>query len=164
MFDKRLYDYWEPPQTCASRSLLESICDDARAENQAAARRLGLIGRLFEMRRAQRGEEEHWAVDTWAAVAAEVAAALRISVGKAEGYLENALAMPRLPRVAAVFANGDIDMSTFQTIVNRTYLITDDAARSAVDGRIAVWVTTCPSMTRTRLIREIDAIIRSPPR
>ncbi len=62
MFD--IHDHWDPPDTPGSRSLLESICEAGRAENQSAARRLRSIGELFEMRRAQRGEEEHWAVDT----------------------------------------------------------------------------------------------------
>lgn len=161
MFDRKLHGHWEPPQTPASLSLIESIATEARAENQAAAQRLGLIGNLFEMRRAECGEEEHWAVDTWAAVATEIAAALRISVGKAETYLIYASAMPRLPRVAMVFANGDIDMATFQTIVYRTQLITDEGVRAAVDRRIATWVSGCPSLSRGRLIREIDAIIRA---
>lgn len=161
MFDRRLHDHWSPPLTPASQSLIESIGVTARAENQAAARRLGLIGQLFEMRRAERGEDEHWAVDTWAAVGAEIAAALRISQGKAESYLGYASAMPRLPRVSRAFADGDIDMAAFQTVVYRTHLITDDGARAVVDRRIAMWLARCPSVTRGRLIREIDAIIRA---
>ena len=47
---------------------LTEMADAGRAENQAAARRLTAVGRLFELRRAQRGEEADWAVDTWAAV------------------------------------------------------------------------------------------------
>ncbi|BBX75157.1 hypothetical protein MSHI_30630 [Mycobacterium shinjukuense] len=43
------------------------------AEAQAAAARLAAIGELFELRRVERGECADWAVDTWAAVAAEVA-------------------------------------------------------------------------------------------
>ena len=112
------------------------------------------------MRRAERGEDEHWAVDTWAAVGAEVAAALRISLGKAGSYIHYGLAMRRLPRVARVFADGDIDMAAFQTIVYRTDLITDSGALSVVDRRIAMWAARWPSMTRGRLARELDAIIR----
>lgn len=161
MFDARLHDRWTPPETPASRSLIESIGVATRAENQAAARRLGLIGELFEMRRVERGEEEHWAVDTWAAVGAEVAAALRISWGKAESYLSYSAAMRRLPKTARVFADGDIDMATFQTIVYRTDLIIDAGALAVVDRRIAMWVARCPSLSRGLLIREVDTIIRA---
>ncbi|NBQ42761.1 MAG: hypothetical protein EBU23_09615, partial [Mycobacteriaceae bacterium] len=68
MFGGPVHDYWEPPQTAASRSLIAGIVDAQRAENRAAARRLRNVAELFEMRRAERGEQAEWAVDTWAAV------------------------------------------------------------------------------------------------
>ena len=132
-----------------------------RAESQAAARRLKAVGALFEMRRRQRGEAADWAVDTWAAVGAEVAAALRISLGKAGSYLTYGLAMGRLPAVAAVFAAGDIDMNAYRTIVYRTELITDDAAIAEVDQLLAARAGRWPSMSQGALIREIDRVIRA---
>ena len=59
-------------------------------------------------------------MDAWAAVGAEVAAALRVSLGKAGSFMAYGLAMSRLPAVAAVFAAGDIDLMLFTTIVYRT--------------------------------------------
>ncbi len=98
-------------------------------------------------------------MDTWAAVGAEVAAALRISLAKAGSYLNYGLAMLRLPAVAAVFAAGDIDMGVFATIVYRTELVTDDEAMAAVDGELAARVARWPSMTRGRLATEVDRVI-----
>ena len=120
--------------TAESGVLLERLAVASRAESQAAAVRLRAVCELFEWRRRQRGERADWAVDTWAAVGAEVAAALRISLAKAGSYMNLGLAMQRLPAVAAVFAAGDIDLGVFQTIVYRTALITDEAAMAAVDG------------------------------
>jgi hypothetical protein len=114
---------------------------------------------LFELRRRQRGEREDWAVDTWAAVGAEVAAALRISLAKAGSYMNSAVAMLRLPAVAAVFAAGDIDMGVFQTIVYRTEWITDAGAQAKVDAELAARVGRWPSMTRGRLATEIDRVV-----
>ncbi len=159
MFDSRLHDYWEPPDTAASRATLGEIAAATRAENRAAARRLAAIGRLFEMRRAERGEAADWAVDTWAAVGAEVAAVLRVSLGKAGSYLNYAHALQRLPAVGAVFAAGDIDMHAFQTVVYRTALVTDEDVLAEVDRRIAARAARWPSMTRGRLAREIDRIV-----
>jgi hypothetical protein len=161
MFDSRLHDYFEPADTARSRSLLADIAAAARRENRAAAQRLAAAAELFELRRAERGEAEEWAVDTWAAVGAEVAAALRISLGKAGSYLGYGLAMRRLPAVAAVFAAGDIDMGSFQTIAYRTELITDPDAMADVDRLIAAWAARWPSMSRGRLARELDRIIES---
>ena len=86
------------------------MCVARRTESRAVADRLDAIAELFEPRRAERGECAEWAVDTWAAVGAEVAAAFRISVVMAGSYMRYALAMrERLPQVAEVFRGGDID-------------------------------------------------------
>ena len=114
---------------------------------------------LFEMRRAERGEAADWAVDTWAAVAAEIAAALQISLGKAGSMLNYGHALQRLPAVAAVFEAGDLDMATYRAIVYRTALITDAAAMARVDALIAAKAARWPSMTPSRLAREIDRIV-----
>jgi hypothetical protein len=126
MFD---IDFSQPPDTPQSRALIDRMCGCARAENQAAAQRLTALAELFELRRAESGEAEDWAVDTWAAASAEVAAAFRISQAMACSYLRYALAMrDRLPQVGAVFRAGDIDYRLFQTVVYRTDLITDAEA------------------------------------
>jgi hypothetical protein len=160
MFDTRLHDYWEPPTTERSVALIGRMRASWRAEARAAADRLDAIGELFEVRRAQRGEAADWAVDTWAAVGAEVAAAFRTSVAMAGSYLRYALAMrERLPAVAAVFRAGDIDYRLFQTLVYRTDLIEDAQVLSRVDAELAVRAPRWPSMTRGRLAGEIDRVI-----
>ncbi|ORW91242.1 hypothetical protein AWB92_18855 [Mycobacterium sp. IEC1808] len=160
MFDTRLHEYWEPPQTERSAALIGRMCASWRAEARAAADRLDAIGELFELRRAQRGEEADWAVDTWAAVGAEVAAAFRTSLAMAGSYLRYALAMrERLPMTAAAFRAGDIDYRLFQTLVYRTDLITDPEVLSRVDAELAVRAARWPSMTRGRLAGEIDRLV-----
>jgi len=161
MFDKRIHDHWDPPETPASRALLAGLVESSRQENRAAARRLAAVAELFEMRRAERGESEEWAVDTWAAVGAEVAAALRVSLGKAGSYLNYGLAMRRLPSVAAVFAAGEVDLTMFTTIVYRTELITDSSIMVEVDSLIAARAARWPSMTPGRLAREIDRVVHA---
>jgi hypothetical protein len=136
------------------------MCGSWRVEARAAADRLDAIGELFELRRAQRGEQAEWAVDTWAAVGAEVAAAFRISLAMAGSYLRYALAMrERLPRVAGVFRGGDIDYRMFQTLAYRTDLITDAEVLAAGDARLATSVLRWPSMTRGRLAAQVDKIV-----
>jgi hypothetical protein len=160
VFDTRLHEYWKPAQTEHSRALIDRMRTAGRAESRAAAERLDAIAELFELRRAERGEAKDWAVDTWAAVGAEVAAAFRISQGLAGSYLRYALAMrERLPSVAAVFRAGDIDFRLFATIVYRTDLITDEQVLAAVDAQLAVKVPRWPSMTRGRLAAQVDTIV-----
>ena len=155
----RYHDYFEPSCTAESRALLASIGTSSRVENQAAARRLRGIAELFELRRRERGEREDWAVDTWAAVGAELAAALRISLGKAGSAMTYGLAMRQLPDVAALFIAGDINTEMFQTVVFRTGLITDEAVLALVDRELAVCAARWPSMTQGKLASEIDRIV-----
>ncbi len=160
MFDTQLHEYWEPPRCERSRALVDRMCESWRLEAQVVAARLDAIGDLFELRRTQRGEEADWAVDTWAAVGAEVAAAFRVSLAMAGSFMRYALAMrERLPQVAAVFRAGDINYRLFQTIVYRTDLITDAEVLAAVDGELAVRAARWPSMTRGRLAGEVDKIV-----
>ena len=112
------------------------------------------------MRLSRCGETEDWAVDTMEAVAAEVAAALRVSQGLAGSYLRYARALrERLPAVGAMFAAGDIDFRMFHTLVFRTDLITDRDVLATVDAQLAVAAPRWPSMTRGRLAAQVDKIV-----
>jgi hypothetical protein len=70
-----------PSATPESAALLERIGMAARVESRAAAAQLVAVGELFAYRLSRCAETEEWAVDTEAAVAAEVGAALRIGSG-----------------------------------------------------------------------------------
>ncbi len=149
-----------PSKTPTSAALLERICSSARAENRAAAAQLVAIGELFGYRLSRCSETEDWAMDTMEAVAAEVAAGLRISQRLAASRLGYARAMrERLPKTARVFVAGDIDYWAFTTIVSRTDLITDPDVLAKVDGLVAANVGRWPSLTRGRLSGKVDAIV-----
>src|SRR6201995_4434883 len=70
-----------PSGTAESAAMLDAMCVASRGENRAAARQLVVIGALFGYRLSRCSENEDWAIDTMEAVAAEVAAALRVSLG-----------------------------------------------------------------------------------
>ncbi|MDD7811151.1 HNH endonuclease signature motif containing protein [Mycobacterium sp. CSUR Q5927] len=149
-----------PARTLESAALVDQICASARAENRAAAAHLVAIGELFALRLSRCSETEDWAIDTAAAVTAEVAAALRISQALAGSRLRYARAMrEELPKVAAVFRAGDIDLRLFQTIVYRTELITDREVLAAVDAALALQVPRWASLTAARLAGKIDKIV-----
>jgi Domain of unknown function (DUF222) len=149
-----------PSKTPESAGLVDSICAQSRAENRAAGAQLVAIGQLFSYRLSRCAETEDWAIDTMEAVAAEVAAALRISQGLAASRVRYARALrERLPRVGEVFRAGDIDFSTFATLVFRTDLITDETVLAAVDAELAVKVARWPSMSRGRLAGQVDRIV-----
>ncbi len=149
-----------PSKTPTSAALLDRICSSARAENRAAAEQLVAIGELFGYRLSRCSENEDWAIDTMAAVAAEVGAALKISLGLAEDLVRYARAMrERFPKVGEVFAAGDIDYRAFQTIVYRTDLITDRDVLADVDAKLAANVVRWPCLSRGRLSAQVDKIV-----
>jgi hypothetical protein len=147
--------------TSESSAILGRICAASRAENRAAAAQLGGIWDLFSHRLSRCSEEtEDWAIDTMESVTAEVAAALRVSQAMAGSRLHYARTMrERLPKVGEVFAAGEIDFRTFQTIAYRTDLIEDTAILASVDAQLAANVARWPSMTQGRLSGAIDRIV-----
>lgn len=158
-FDE-LFERHNPSTTPESAALVDRIGASARAENRAAAANLVAIGELFALRLSRCSETEEWAVDTTAAVTAEVAAELRISQALAGSRLHYARAMrEELPKVAEVFKAGDIDFRLFRTIVYRTELITDREVLAAVDAELAVKVPRWPSLTAARLAGRIDKVV-----
>ncbi|OBF04877.1 hypothetical protein A5730_17790 [Mycobacterium sp. ACS4054] len=149
-----------PSKTAESSGFLAAARECARSENRAAAGQLAAIGKLFAYRLSRGGERADWAVDTEAAVAAEVAAELRIGPGLAASRVRYARALrERLPRVAEVFAAGDIDFRMVQTMVYRTDLITDPDVMASVDEQLAARVARWPSMTSARLGAQVDKIV-----
>lgn len=97
-FDE-LFERHYPSKTSESGALLDEIGVFARVENRAAAAQLVAIGELFRYRLSRCSETEDWAIDTMEAVAAEVAAGLRIGQGLAASRVTYARAMgERLPR------------------------------------------------------------------
>ena len=141
-------------------SVVDRLRAAARAENRAAGERLTLVGELDVLWLRQFGERESWGTDTHDAINAEIAAALGITRGLADSYLEYPRATRlRLPRVGALLCAGDIDYRTFRTIVYRTDLITDLDILAAVDADLAVKVPRWPGITQARLGRYVDMVV-----
>ena len=156
-----MFESWYASRpTPESAALLDRIGEAGRSEARAAARRLVAIGELFVLRLRDSGEQADWAMDTWEAVAAQVAAALQCSIAMGSSYLRYAMALrDRLPEVGKAFLAGDIDYRAFQTVVFRTDLITDPDTLTRVDALLAVWLSRFPSLTRGRLSAEVDRVV-----
>ena len=131
----------------------------ARLENAACARRLASTADMLEARWAADGsaEREQWCLDNWDAVAAEVAAAQNVSLGVASHQLMVAMALrERLPRVAEVFAAGQISYRLVNSIAYRTALITDPDALAKVDTELAAAVVGWGSLSMAKTEQAID--------
>jgi hypothetical protein len=157
---ERMFESQELSTTCESAALLEQACTAARTEAQTTARRLNAIADLMRLRDRQYGDRAEWAADLWDAIAAELAAALRVSRALASSYMTDADIMrERLPKVGACLAAGDINYPMFSVIAYRTALITDEKALAAVDAQVAMRAPRWPSLTRGNLAMRVDAIV-----
>lgn len=147
-------------ETPATTALVDRITAASRAESRAAGERLAAIGELDTLRAREHAAEEKWSIDTYEAVSAEVAAALRIGQRLAASYLEYARDMrDRLPKVGALLLAGDISYGTFRTISYRTTLVDDPDVLATVDAAVAARAARWPSLSRSRLAGHIDRII-----
>ncbi|WP_102140922.1 HNH endonuclease signature motif containing protein [Mycobacterium hubeiense] len=155
-----MFELMEPPASVEPSALLDEMRAASRSETRAAAQRLTAVWQLYRVRLREWGDGDNAAVDTWDAVAAEVAAALNTSLGSAGNLVRFALAMhERLPLVGMVLAAGDIDYRLFQTIVYRTDLITDADTLAAVDTQLAARAPRWTSLSYGKLSREVDRIV-----
>ena len=160
MIECMFESYYASRPTAESAALLDRIREAGRSEAQAAARRLVVVGELFTVRLRDSGEQADCAIDTWDAVATQVAAVLNCSIGMGSSYLRYAVALrERLPQVGKVFQAGEIDYRAFQTIVFRTDLITDTEVLARVDTVLAARLSRYPSLTRGRLAAEVDRVV-----
>lgn len=135
--------------------LVDAVLATTKLDSAVQARRLTGIGELWDRRKREGDAECAFAVvDMMEACGAEIGAALAITPSRAKELIRLAEALrDRLPKVAAVFANGAIDLAMVTTIIYRTELIKDSGHIAKVDAALA---TLSPQWTRfsTRKIAE----------
>ena len=155
-----MFELLELSTTSESAALLDQVCAAARTEAQATAWRLNAIADLMALRSRQYGDRAEWVADLWDAMAAELAAALRVSRALASSYMSDAEVMrKRLPKVGQCLEVGDINYAMFSVIAYRTALITDEKALAAVDAQVAMRAPRWPSLTRGNLAMRVDVIV-----
>jgi hypothetical protein len=105
-------------------------------------------------------EREQWYLDNWGAVSAEIGAAQQITAGAASHQLLVATTLrDRLPRVAAVFADGLVSYAVVAVIAWRTMSIKDPDALRAVDTDLAAAIVGWEPMSKGKTITAIDVIV-----
>jgi hypothetical protein len=146
--------------TAESMAVMDAVCAAARSEAQATGRRLNAVADLIALRDRQYGDRPEWAADLRDEIARELAAALRVGPRTASGYMTDALVLrERLPELGQCLVAGDINYPMFNTIANRTALITDAKALAAVDAQLAVRAPRWAALSRSSLAMRVDAIV-----
>ncbi|MEH3142454.1 MAG: DUF222 domain-containing protein [Mycobacterium kyogaense] len=145
----------------SAADLIDAAQHWAREENAAAARKMAVMAELFTRRTGVDAEDRSgWWLDPDAAVAAEVAPAVGVTRELALHQIQRAVALrDRMPRVAALFADGLISDLMIRKIVYRTGLVTDPDVMAAVDAAIAAHVGRWGHLSEKKLEQAIDATV-----
>ncbi|HET7739232.1 MAG TPA: DUF222 domain-containing protein [Mycobacterium sp.] len=134
----------------------------ARVEAAACARRLTAMVAMLDARQSADDsvEREQWYLDNWGAVCAEIGAAQQITSAAASRQLLVATSLrDRLPKVAAVFADGGLTYQLASTIVWRTAAIKDPEALRAVDTEISEALPEWPALSQQKMVDAIDVFV-----
>jgi hypothetical protein len=141
-------------------AVVAAITEGARTEAAAGARRLAAIAELVTRRADGPTDRAHWSCDNWDAMAAEVAAAQSISHAMASAQMYLAMGLRnRLPRVAALFADGAISARLVSAIVWHTDLIKDPDTLRLVDEALALDARRFGPLSVSKTAQAIDAIV-----
>ncbi len=142
-------------------SVVDSMVHYARVSNIAECGKFRAIADLAMLRVDDQDGRQWWACDGWDAAVAEVGAALGIGKREASGQLSMAVALRfRLPRVAAVFADGGVSARTVGTICWRTRLVQDPNTLAVVDAALAGALCEWAGLSRKKIERKIDGWVQ----
>jgi Domain of unknown function (DUF222) len=152
----------ESLESADDASVVAAIFGWARVEAAAAARRLAAVAELVRRRADGPVDCARWSCDNWDQIAAEVAAAQGISHGMASGQMYLAVALrDRLPRVGALFTEGDISARLASAIVWHTDLVKDPRTLHIVDAALACDARRFGPLSVAKAAQAIDAIVGS---
>jgi hypothetical protein len=145
--------------TAACASGAAAVEGWARVENAACARRLAAMADLLQSRLSavDAAQREQWCLDNWDFVSAEAGAAMHVSLGTASHQLLVAKALrERLPRVAEVFAAGEVSYRLVNAVVYRTGLIKEAEAMAKVDTELAAHLREWGALSVAKVEKQID--------
>lgn len=144
-------------------ALVAVIESTHREESMLVARRLAAVAALLRHRVAnsEQADQEYAAIDGFEQTAAEVAAAMNLSAMGAGYLVSHAEALDtRLPRIAALLAEGKTDWRTVRLIITRTDLITDGELIAKIDQSLAARIGNWHGWSRQRIVNAVDAAVR----
>jgi Domain of unknown function (DUF222) len=146
-------------------ALVTAVESSYRLESMLVARRLAAVAGLLRHRvaAAEQAEREHGyaAIDGFEQTTAEVAAAMNLSPMAASYLVSHAEALDvRLPRVAALLAEGRTDWRTVRLIISRTDLVSDRGLMAKLEDSLAARIATWHSWSKQRIVNAVDAAVR----
>jgi hypothetical protein len=145
--------------------LIGEIESTLREESTLMARRMGSIADLLALRtdeaEAADPDPGYATITGFARASAEVGAAMNMAPMAASRMVAQAEALDqRLPRVAALLADGVIDWRSTQVVISRTELVSDGLIAD-VDSSLAACIGEWQCWSRRRVVNKVDSIVRT---
>jgi hypothetical protein len=137
-----------------------------RQESMLVARRMAAVAALLRNRKAAveriGGAPGYGSIDGFDQTTAEVAAAMNLSPMAASYLVSDAETLDtRLPKVAALLAEGRTDWRTVRLIISRTDLMTDDELIAKIDQSLAARICNWHGWSRQRIVNAVDTAVRT---
>lgn len=141
-------------------TVVAAIAECTRAEAALVARRLAATAELTARYTEPDEEREYLAIDGWRMAAAEISAAMGIGDRAASREMCIGMALrERLPKVAALFAEGRLSAGLVATITWRTQLIVDSEIQKRIDTAIADRAAKWGALSVAKLEAAIDSLV-----
>lgn len=142
------------------QAIVAAIEECARDEAVLAARRLAATAELTARYTEPDEDRDHHALDGWRMASAEISAAMGVGDRAASRQMCIAMALrERLPKAAALFAQGQLSAALVSTITWRTQLIVDSEIAERIDTAIAQRAGKWGGLSAARLESAIDALV-----
>jgi hypothetical protein len=146
-------------------ALIGEIEANQRGESLLMAHRLAAIAALLSWRIAEAEDADpdpgYAMITGFARTTAEVSAAMNMSPMGAKHLVSQAEALDvRLPKVAALLAEGKTDWRTVQLIIARTDLVSEERI-GELDASLAERIRRWQCWSRRRIINAVDAAVRA---
>lgn len=145
--------------------LVDALADSAQAEARLIATRMAAVADLLAQRTAELNVEgvhpNYMILTGFARASAEVGAALNLTSGAASRLVSQAEALrDRLPRLAALLADGQTDWRTVEIVITRTRFVSPSVMEQ-LDEELAQRITGWQCWSDGRITTTVDAKVRT---
>jgi hypothetical protein len=143
--------------------LLSVMREAQQRERTAVAERLLAAGRFALARFAADDEEDRsqWCLDGFELVAAELGAELKVSRGRASSEMHRGIELiERFPKLAAVFAAGEVDYRIVIVVIFRAGLIVDPDVVAILDEELTKLAPSWNGFSREKISQLVDWWVR----
>jgi len=149
------------PELCVDGELPAIIRTVQRGEAMLFADKHAAIAEMHYRQVAPVQDSDHFGLDAWAMLQAEVGALLEVSAALAHNAISDALALrDRVPAVADLLHDGILTVRQAKIVIDRTNLVDDDSESAVqLNAALAASLSRPGSWSDARLRNAVDRLV-----